>query len=156
MSKKSNSGSLADDLQSQFKLQDFPEGEECQGKIQKLENEIKVPETLEKRKMGKEVFAIDCEMVGVGPPGSGSRGGERRKDTLARVSIVNIQEMCVLDEYVKPSEEVTNFCTDRYNQTCTAQRARMSQFGKLPDWFGQKLFKNAKITSKISNLWRFL
>ena len=24
----------------------------------------------------------------------------------------------------------------------------MSQFGELPDWFGQKLFKNAKITTK--------
>ena len=25
----------------------------------------------------------------------------------------------------------------------------MSQFGELPDWFGQKLFKNAKIATKI-------
>ena len=132
VSKKSNSGSSADDLQSQFKLQDFSdEGEECQGgKIQKLENEMKVPESLEKRKMGKEVFAIDCEMVGVGPPGSGSRGGERRKDTLARVSIVNIQEMCILDEYVKPSEEVTNFRTDRYNYRIRFNTIRAFYFPK--------------------------
>ena len=40
-------------------------------------------------------------------------------------------------------------------QTCTAQRARMSQFGELPDWFGQKLFKTAKIATKIMKIWLF-
>ena len=31
----------------------------------------------------------------------------------------------------------------------------MSQFGELPDWFGQKLFKNAKIATKIMKIWLF-
>ena len=66
-----------------------------------------------------KVFAIDCEMVGVGQPGSGSRGGDRTKDTLARVSIVDIQEMCLLDEFVKPSEKVTDYRTERYNYFCS-------------------------------------
>ena len=67
-----------------------------------------------------KVFAIDCEMVGVGQPGSGSRGNKGEgKDTLARVSIVDIQEMCLLDEFVKPSEKVTDYRTERYNYFCS-------------------------------------
>ena len=38
-------------------------------------------------------------------------------------------------------------------QTCTAQMARMSQFGELPDWFCQKLLKNAKSASQIVKIW---
>ncbi|EDP42507.1 hypothetical protein MGL_3265 [Malassezia globosa CBS 7966] len=47
--------------------------------------------------------AIDCEMVGVGPRGTGS--------ALARVSIVNWHGHVVLDTFVKPKERVTDYRT---------------------------------------------
>eukprot|EP00960_Hanusia_phi_P051314 760719-Hanusia_phi.AAC.6 len=46
--------------------------------------------------------AIDCEMVGV---------GRSNKSALARVAIVDESGVCLLDEYVKPSEKVTNYRT---------------------------------------------
>ena len=47
--------------------------------------------------------AIDCEMVGVGPRGTGN--------ALARVSIVNWHGHVVLDTFVKPKERVTDYRT---------------------------------------------
>lgn len=48
-------------------------------------------------------FAIDCEMVGIGPGGIES--------ALARVSIVNFEKEIVLDTYVKVDEPVTDYRT---------------------------------------------
>ncbi len=48
-------------------------------------------------------FALDCEMVGVGPEGLDS--------ALARVSIVNWDNEIVLDTYVKVDEPVTDYRT---------------------------------------------
>jgi RNA exonuclease 4 len=48
-------------------------------------------------------FALDCEMVGVGPEGLDS--------ALARVSIVNWDEQIVLDTYVRVTEPVTDYRT---------------------------------------------
>jgi len=53
--------------------------------------------------MNDECIAIDCEMVGVGYQGSVS--------ALARVSIVNYYGTKLLDKYVKPKKEVTNYRT---------------------------------------------
>lgn len=48
-------------------------------------------------------FALDCEMVGVGPDGMES--------ALARVSIVNWENVVVLDTYVRVDQPVTDFRT---------------------------------------------
>jgi RNA exonuclease 4 len=48
-------------------------------------------------------FALDCEMVGVGPEGLES--------ALARVSIINWNNEIVLDTYVTVQEEVTDYRT---------------------------------------------
>jgi len=48
-------------------------------------------------------FALDCEMVGVGPEGLDS--------ALARVSIINWDNEIVLDTYVKVEETVTDYRT---------------------------------------------
>lgn len=48
-------------------------------------------------------FAIDCEMVGIGPGGIES--------ALARISIVNFDREIVLDTYVKVDEPVTDYRT---------------------------------------------
>ena len=53
-------------------------------------------------KIGKFI-SLDCEMVGVGAEGETSM--------LARVSIVNYHGHVVLDEFVLPSEQVTDFRT---------------------------------------------
>lgn len=53
-------------------------------------------------RLGK-YLAIDCEMVGVGYKGS--------RSVLARVSLVNFHGTVVLDEYVRPQEEVTDYRT---------------------------------------------
>lgn len=55
-----------------------------------------------KHKVGHYV-ALDCEMVGIGPRGTGS--------ALARVSIVNWYGQVVLDRFVKPKERVTDYRT---------------------------------------------
>eukprot|EP00933_Yihiella_yeosuensis_P011327 TRINITY_DN11855_c3_g1_i1.p1 TRINITY_DN11855_c3_g1~~TRINITY_DN11855_c3_g1_i1.p1 ORF type:complete len:346 (+),score=86.29 TRINITY_DN11855_c3_g1_i1:62-1099(+) len=52
---------------------------------------------------GKNVVALDCEMVGVGP------GGER--SVLARVSIVDFEGKVLMDRFVRPKEFVTDFRT---------------------------------------------
>ncbi|KAF3923960.1 hypothetical protein ABW21_db0200487 [Orbilia brochopaga] len=49
-------------------------------------------------------IAIDCEMVGVGPPG-------HEQSALARVSLVNYNGHCVLDTFVRPKERVTDWRT---------------------------------------------
>ncbi|KAK6544552.1 3'-5' exonuclease [Orbilia ellipsospora] len=49
-------------------------------------------------------IAIDCEMVGVGPP-------DNEQSALARVSLVNYNGHCVLDTFVKPKERVTDWRT---------------------------------------------
>lgn len=48
-------------------------------------------------------LALDCEMVGVGPFGLES--------ALARVTIVNYVGDIVLDEFVRPQEQVTDWRT---------------------------------------------
>jgi len=48
-------------------------------------------------------FALDCEMVGVGPEGLDS--------ALARLSIINWDNELVLDTYVKVMDEVTDYRT---------------------------------------------
>jgi len=48
-------------------------------------------------------FALDCEMVGVGPEGLNS--------ALARLSIINWDNDIVLDTYVKVQEKVTDYRT---------------------------------------------
>ncbi|KAJ6259266.1 hypothetical protein Dda_6165 [Drechslerella dactyloides] len=49
-------------------------------------------------------IAIDCEMVGVGPPGN-------EQSALARVSLVNYNGHCVLDTFVRPKERVADWRT---------------------------------------------
>ena len=51
-----------------------------------------------------DILAIDCEMVGVGRNG--------KQSILARVSIVDYYGNVLLDEYVKPTEEVTDYRTE--------------------------------------------
>jgi RNA exonuclease 4 len=53
-------------------------------------------------RLGKYI-AIDCEMVGIGPGGYES--------ALARVSIVNFHGHVVIDKFVKPKEQVTDYRT---------------------------------------------
>jgi len=48
-------------------------------------------------------FALDCEMVGIGPGGLNS--------ALARLSIINWDKELVLDTYVKVEDEVTDYRT---------------------------------------------
>ncbi|KNC99928.1 uncharacterized protein SPPG_05300 [Spizellomyces punctatus DAOM BR117] len=55
-----------------------------------------------KTKVGKYI-AMDCEMVGVGEDGTQS--------VLARVSLVNFHGHTLLDKYVLPQEEVTDYRT---------------------------------------------
>ena len=50
------------------------------------------------------VLAIDCEMVGVGRNG--------KESILARVSILDYYGKVLIDEYVKPTEEVTDYRTE--------------------------------------------
>ncbi|KAK9728607.1 3'-5' exonuclease [Basidiobolus ranarum] len=55
-----------------------------------------------KNKIGR-FLAVDCEMVGVGHKGS--------RSVLARVSIVNFYGRVLIDKYVKPTEQVTDYRT---------------------------------------------
>ncbi|CAG8612210.1 6756_t:CDS:2, partial [Ambispora gerdemannii] len=48
-------------------------------------------------------YAIDCEMVGIGPNGA--------KSLLARVSLVDFHGNIVFDSYVKPNQPVTDYRT---------------------------------------------
>jgi RNA exonuclease 4 len=50
-----------------------------------------------------QIVALDCEMVGVGPDG--------KRSCVVRCSIVNLHGECVLDEYIKPTERVTDWRT---------------------------------------------
>lgn len=52
---------------------------------------------------GHIYFAVDCEMVGVGPDGSES--------ALARVVVVNWDREVILDTFVKPTKPVTDYRT---------------------------------------------
>lgn len=54
-----------------------------------------------KLSIGKFI-AMDCEFVGV---------GEKDRSALARVSIVNMYGVVILDEYVRPKERVTDWRT---------------------------------------------
>ncbi|KAJ1821142.1 3'-5' exonuclease [Coemansia sp. RSA 2599] len=62
---------------------------------------VRVPK--EKREAVGKFLAIDCEMVGAGFKGS--------RSMLARVSIVNYYGHVVLDTFVQPTEEVTDYRT---------------------------------------------
>jgi RNA exonuclease 4 len=63
-----------------------------------------------KRKPGGNVLSIDCEMVGAGPIG-GKGGKGKGKSMLARVAIVDDTGAVLMDEYVKPTERVTDYRT---------------------------------------------
>ncbi|CAG8503916.1 9976_t:CDS:2, partial [Ambispora leptoticha] len=54
-------------------------------------------------KRGVKIYAIDCEMVGIGPGGAQS--------SLARVSLVNFNGDTVFDEFVRPNQPVTDYRT---------------------------------------------
>lgn len=62
-------------------------------------------------KIGKYI-ALDCEMVGVGPPSTDERTGKIiTESSLARVSLVNYDGETVMDEFVKQKERVTDYRT---------------------------------------------
>lgn len=61
------------------------------------------PLPLPMQRAGKFV-ALDCEMVGIGPP-------PHKESMLARVSIVNYYGHVLLDLFVKPQEKVTDYRT---------------------------------------------
>ena len=77
-----------------------------QSKIENQKTKHKKAKNMQKIKKFeiKNIFGIDCEMVGVGE-------GSAMKDVLARVSIVTKDEI-LLDEFVSVDEEVTEFRTD--------------------------------------------
>ena len=52
-----------------------------------------------------EVVGFDCEMVGVGEEGETS--------ALARATVLNQEGRTLLDRYVRPQQEVTDYRTDR-------------------------------------------
>ena len=52
-----------------------------------------------------DLVAIDCEMVSVGSP-------ENRRRILAKISLVDSELQALLDEYVAPTEEVTDYKTE--------------------------------------------
>ena len=61
-----------------------------------------------------KVLLLDCLTVGVGSPGPNSKtvwkkGKPSGYETLARVSIVNENGKVVYDEFVKPSQRVTDY-----------------------------------------------
>ena len=57
------------------------------------------------------VLALDCEMVGVKEKSQYTTVHIRDKENsfLARVSIVNENEVCIYDNFVKPNQPVTNY-----------------------------------------------
>ena len=57
----------------------------------------------QKKKLSRKFLAMDCEMVGVG------KGG--RHSVLARVVMVDWNRQVVLDAYVRPVEQVTDYRT---------------------------------------------
>lgn len=61
------------------------------------------PVSKERTKAIGKYLAIDCEFVGVGPEG--------KENALARVSLVNYYGHVVLDEFVRPREQVTDWRT---------------------------------------------
>lgn len=54
----------------------------------------------------ENAFAIDCEMVGVGPLKYDNRGGSYRDSTLARVTLVDFKGKKRYDQYVIPKEGI--------------------------------------------------
>ena len=64
----------------------------------------KKAQNIKKVKRFKNIFGIDCEMVGVGE-------GSNMKDVLARVSIVT-KDSVLLDTFVRVEEKVTEFRTE--------------------------------------------
>lgn len=73
-------------------------------RVRKVEfREEKVTEKAEVKAITK-VLALDCEYVGVGVDG--------KTDSLARVSIVNVDGAPVYDKYVSQTEKVTDFRTE--------------------------------------------
>jgi RNA exonuclease 4 len=64
-----------------------------------------------KIKIGQYV-ALDCEMVGVGPPTVDQRTGKTiTESSLARVSLVNYHGELIFDAFVKQKEKVTDYRT---------------------------------------------
>lgn len=53
--------------------------------------------------MESEFVALDCEMVGIGPEGHTS--------VVARVTLIDWDGLILLDEYIVPTEEVTDYRT---------------------------------------------
>ncbi|KAF3901490.1 hypothetical protein ABW20_dc0103316 [Dactylellina cionopaga] len=67
-------------------------------------NPVPPPPGSSKSSEAGRYIAIDCEMVGVGPP-------DNEQSALARVSLVNYNGHCVLDTFVKPKERVSDWRT---------------------------------------------
>ena len=61
----------------------------------------------------KSVFALDCEMVGVGEEGQYTfttwRTNPPRHHMLARVSIVDQKGEKIYDKFVRPTQKVTDY-----------------------------------------------
>ena len=100
--------SIWDELASRAKdiVPPIVEEEDEEEEKEEEEEEDKRPS---KRKPGGNVLSIDCEMVGAGPVGKGSKG--KGKSMLARVAIVDDTGAVLMDEYVKPTERVTDYRT---------------------------------------------
>ena len=75
-----------------------------QSKIENQKTKHKKAKNMQKIKKFeiKNIFGIDCEMVGV---------GEGKEDVLARVSIVTKDDV-LLDTFVRVDEEITEFRTE--------------------------------------------
>ena len=80
--------------------------DEMIGFFSSLDGNNNVPTTAPKGsnlRNAKRCFALDCEMVGVGP---------KNISVLARVSIVNSNGNCIFDSFVKIQERVTDYRTE--------------------------------------------
>lgn len=98
-----NSNAKKFEYQHQRKSFKLPKVYRPRQRLSKLTNATSTKphdEPMQKRHM---YFAVDCEMVGVGPGGLDS--------ALARLSIVNWDNEIVLDTYVKVAEPVTDYRT---------------------------------------------
>lgn len=51
---------------------------------------------------GREVVAMDCEMVGLGP---------HRESGLARCSLVDLHSTVLYDKFIRPEGEITDYRT---------------------------------------------
>lgn len=62
-----------------------------------------VPACPPRSKRPDTILAVDCEMVGAGP--------QRNRSMLARCAVVDMEGNVLMDEYVQPTERVTDYRT---------------------------------------------